>query len=217
LNTVSGCLQQCPHKFHPLKKYSLSFITHSKRFHPLYILLLQQYTLNSDLYINSDTRFCILYFFRSRHNKSFECLYTGMVAGRRADVVGCWCLASLAISSSAGFASNTDELDLRRTDGVRRGRARSATEHPMYTSPSLLAAIASLSLRPWLASTVPPACLRASAPTPLMRALRAPVGSFSPTARSRGSCRLADVQDPHPLVLACTTCSKFTERALRAR
>jgi hypothetical protein len=29
-------------KFHPLKEYSLSFIAHSKRFCPLYLLSLQQ-------------------------------------------------------------------------------------------------------------------------------------------------------------------------------
>jgi hypothetical protein len=57
-----------------------------------------------------------------------------LAAGRRADGVGRWCLAVLAISSAAGFVSNTDELDLRRrANGVGRGQARSATEHPMYT------------------------------------------------------------------------------------
>jgi hypothetical protein len=39
-------------KFRPLKKYSLSFTEHSKRFHPLYFLHLQQRPLNSILYIS---------------------------------------------------------------------------------------------------------------------------------------------------------------------
>jgi hypothetical protein len=40
-------------KFHPLKEYSLSFTTHSKRFHPLYLRHLQQRPLNFILYISS--------------------------------------------------------------------------------------------------------------------------------------------------------------------
>jgi hypothetical protein len=39
-------------KFRPLKEYSLSFTEHSKRFHPLYFLHLQQRPLNSILYIS---------------------------------------------------------------------------------------------------------------------------------------------------------------------
>jgi hypothetical protein len=50
-------------KFHPLKEYSLSFTALSKRFCTLYLLHLQQYPLNFILYINSATRFDILYYF----------------------------------------------------------------------------------------------------------------------------------------------------------
>jgi hypothetical protein len=50
-------------KFHPLKEYSLSFTAHSKRLHPLYILLLQQHPLNLVLYIYSVTRFHNIQFF----------------------------------------------------------------------------------------------------------------------------------------------------------
>jgi hypothetical protein len=44
-------------KFHPLKEYSLSFIEHSKRFCPVYILSLQQRPLNSVPYSYSVNRF----------------------------------------------------------------------------------------------------------------------------------------------------------------
>jgi hypothetical protein len=50
-------------KFHPLKEYSLVFTALSKRFYTLYLLHLQQYSLNFILYINSVIRFDILYYF----------------------------------------------------------------------------------------------------------------------------------------------------------
>jgi hypothetical protein len=50
-------------KFHPLKEYFMSFTTLCKRFCTLYLLHLQQYPLNFILYINSVTRFDILYYF----------------------------------------------------------------------------------------------------------------------------------------------------------
>jgi hypothetical protein len=43
-------------KFHPLKKYFVSFTTHSTRFYHLYLLSLQQRPLNSVLYIYSVNR-----------------------------------------------------------------------------------------------------------------------------------------------------------------
>jgi hypothetical protein len=43
-------------KFHPLKEYSLSFTEHSKKFHPLNFLHLQQRSLNFILYIYSINR-----------------------------------------------------------------------------------------------------------------------------------------------------------------
>jgi hypothetical protein len=53
-------------KFHPLKKYSLSFTEHYKIFYPLYILSLQQRPLNSVLYMYSDNRIRILVYFFSK-------------------------------------------------------------------------------------------------------------------------------------------------------
>jgi hypothetical protein len=41
-------------KFDPLKEYSLSFTALSKRFRTLYLLHLQQYLLNSILYIERE-------------------------------------------------------------------------------------------------------------------------------------------------------------------
>jgi hypothetical protein len=47
-------------KFHPLKEYSLSFTAHSKKFHPLYLLHLQQRSLNFVLYISSSIFFATI-------------------------------------------------------------------------------------------------------------------------------------------------------------
>jgi hypothetical protein len=51
-------------KFHPLKKYSLSFTVHSKRLRPLYLLSLQQFPLKSALYSYSINRLYILHCLR---------------------------------------------------------------------------------------------------------------------------------------------------------
>jgi hypothetical protein len=57
-------------KFHPLKEYSVSFITHSKKLHPLYFQHLQQHSLKSVLYIYSVSRFHNTYCFLSILNTS---------------------------------------------------------------------------------------------------------------------------------------------------
>jgi hypothetical protein len=63
-------------KFHPLKKYFVSFTTLSKIFRPLYLFLLQQRPLNFILYINSVTRLYFLHsFFRIGHaQKNIICI-----------------------------------------------------------------------------------------------------------------------------------------------
>jgi hypothetical protein len=57
-------------KFDPLKEYSLSFTALSKRFCTLY--LLQQYPLNSILYINSvlDLTFYIIFYYSSPRERT---------------------------------------------------------------------------------------------------------------------------------------------------
>jgi hypothetical protein len=59
-------------KFDPLKKYSLSFTALSKRFCTLYLLHLQQYPLNSILYINSvlDLTFYIIFYYPSPRDRT---------------------------------------------------------------------------------------------------------------------------------------------------
>jgi hypothetical protein len=59
-------------KFDPLKEYSLSFTAFSKRFCTLYLLYLQQYPLNSILYINSvlDLTFYIIFYYPSPRERT---------------------------------------------------------------------------------------------------------------------------------------------------
>jgi hypothetical protein len=67
--SITLCVRLSPAmfpKFHHLKKYSLYITLFSKRLCPLYLLHLQQRSLNFILYINSGTRFGILYFFTGR-------------------------------------------------------------------------------------------------------------------------------------------------------
>jgi hypothetical protein len=66
------CLQQRPPKFYPLKEYSLSFTALSKRLCTLYLLHLQQYPLNSILYINSvlDLTFYIIFYYSSPRERT---------------------------------------------------------------------------------------------------------------------------------------------------
>jgi hypothetical protein len=59
-------------KFDPLKKYSLSFTALSKRFCTLYLLHLQQYPLNSILYINSVLDLTFYIIFTTRHHVNVQ-------------------------------------------------------------------------------------------------------------------------------------------------
>jgi hypothetical protein len=60
-------------KFDPLKEYFLSFTTLSKRLCTLYLLHLQQYPLNSILYINSvlDLAFYIIFYYSSPRERTY--------------------------------------------------------------------------------------------------------------------------------------------------